>query len=49
MLADGSGVVDQARAEEYLPGARRWLTSVVTSDPAGVIADLRATGLTDPG
>ena len=38
-------VLSAARAEEYLPGARRWLTSVVVSDAATVAEALSSTGL----
>lgn len=38
-------VLSTARAEERLPGARRWLTSVVVSDAVTVADALRSTGL----
>lgn len=38
-------VLSAARAEESLPGARRWLTSVVVSDAATVADALVSTGL----
>lgn len=47
VLAEGASVVEAARSEEYLAGARRWLTSVVANDPAEVLTQLRSNGLLD--
>lgn len=43
--ADPSAVLGEARAADHLPRARRWLTSVVTTDVRSVGEALLATGL----